>query len=440
MACFDRYNLPLSTASEAAAERYRTGVDLLLSLWPGAAETLEQAIAEDPQFALAHAARARFHAVRAEVTQAKAKIALALELVQANGTERERSHVQTLWYAINGQAPKALACALQHTDQWPQDIVILGMPLGAFGLLAFSGMHDHDQARVDLCERHARHFPEDDWWFLNYRGWAHGENGDVSLGRALTLRSLELRRNNVNAVHAVAHVLYEAGANDEAGEVIKDWLPGYDRSGTLHGHIAWHGALVALERGDVQTALGIYADQVAPAVSTGVPINVISDSASFLWRLQAYGHDVPAGSWEEAARYAGGYFQQPGFPFADFHMAMLAAATGDQAALEQRASALSELVRDGSLRAGPVVPALCHALRAFAEGHYRDCARMLEPVAHEVVRIGGSGAQREIVQDTLLVALMRAGELDKARALLDSRLHRRPSPRDSRWLAGLAAG
>lgn len=439
MACLDRYSLPLSTSSEAAAEHYRTGVDLLLSLWTGVAETLDQAIAADPEFALAWAARARFHAIRTEVGEAKAKIAKATELVQIKGTERERSHVQTLFHVIHGEPAKALANALQHLDRWPLDIVIMSLPLGAFGLFAFSGMADHDQARVDLCERHARHFPEDDWWFLNYRGWAHGENGDVALGRALTQRSLELRRNNVNGVHAVAHVLYEAGANDEAGEVIRDWLPGYDRSGTLHNHIAWHGALVALERDDLETALGIYADHVAPSVATGLPINVISDTSSFLWRMQAYGHEVPANLWEDAARYASKYFQQPGFPFVDFHMAMLAAATGDQQSLEQRAGALSALVRDGNLRAGPVVPALCHAVMAFAEGRYAHCARILEPVAHEVVRIGGSGAQREIVQDTLLVSLMRAGESEKARALLDQRLHRRPSPRDSRWLAAMAS-
>lgn len=439
IAYVDRYNLPLSTSSEAAAERYRTGVDLLLSLWTGIAETLDEAIAADPDFALAYAARARFHAIHNELADAKAKIAKAGELVQINGTERERSHVQTLSYAINGEPAKALSSALQHLDWWPVDVLIMSLPLGAFGLFAFSGMADHDQARVDLCERHARHFPEDDWWFLNYRGWAHGERGNVALGRTLTQRSLELRRNNVNGVHAVAHVLHEAGANDEAGEVIRDWLPGYDRSGTLHNHIAWHAALIALERDDLEAALGLYAEHVAPAVATGLPINVISDTSSFLWRMQTYGHEVPGSMWDDAARYAANFFQKPGLPFADFHMAMLAAATGDQRALEQRASALSTLVRDGNLPAGPVVPALCHAVMAFADGRYADSARILEPIAHEVVRIGGSGAQREIVQDTLLVSLMRAGESEKARALLDERLHRRPSPRDSRWKAALAA-
>jgi hypothetical protein len=86
-----------------------------------------------------------------------------------------------------------------------------------------------------------------------------------------------------------------------------------------------------------------------------------------------------------------------------------------------------------------MVPAICRAAVAFADGQYALAAEILEPVAHDVVRIGGSGAQREIVQDTLLVALMRSGEAMKARDLLDRRLHRRPSPRDARWREQLSA-
>jgi hypothetical protein len=119
-------------------------------------------------------------------------------------------------------------------------------------------------------------------------------------------------------------------------------------------------------------------------------------------------------------------------------MAMLAAATGDRRAVEQRAAALTALVEAGTLPAGPVVPAICRAVLAFAEEDYAGCARLLEPLAAEAVRIGGSGAQREIVEDTLLVALMRGGEAAKARALLDRRLHRRPSPRDAAWRARIA--
>ena len=306
MTYLDSRGLPLSTTSDLAADRYREGVDLLLSAWPGAAEALEEAIAAEPDlFALAHAARARLHAIRAELAKAWARIATAEEIVARRGTERERSHVEILSLAINGQSAKALERALAHADTWPRDVLILSLPLGAFGLFAFSGMADHDQARVDLCDRHARHFDADDWWFLTYRGWAHAENGNVTLGRALTQRGYDLRTNNANAAHALSHAMYEGGAGEDAERLIADWLPGYDRAGILHGHIAWHSALGALERGDPERALAIYADCIQPSVSAGMPVNVVSDTASFLWRLQAYGHAMPAGLWEAAATYSG---------------------------------------------------------------------------------------------------------------------------------------
>ncbi|WP_426958913.1 tetratricopeptide repeat protein [Muricoccus radiodurans] len=439
MARLDCRGLPLSTTSDRAAERYREGVDLLLSTWPGAAEVLEETIATDPDFALAHAARARLHAMRSEAAQAKVRIATAAEIVARRGTDRERSHVGVLSLAIHGRSAQALERALAHADAWPRDIMVLGLPLGAFGLFAFSGRADHDQARVDLCERHAGHFAADDWWFLTYRGWSHAENGNVGYGRDLAQRGFDLRRNNANAAHALSHAMYESGANDEADKLIHAWLPSYDRSGILHGHIAWHAALAALEHGDAERALAIYGEHVQPCVSTGNAVNVVSDSASFLWRLQAYGHKVPEGLWQAAATYAAPAFPQAGFPFADVHMALLGAAAGDKAGVERRVAALAEMIEAGTLPAGRVVPAVCRAALAFAEENYAGCARILGPIAAEVVRIGGSGAQREIVEDMLLLALMRGGEAREAGALLDRRLHRRPSPRDTRWQGLLAA-
>ncbi|MGM0559482.1 MAG: tetratricopeptide repeat protein [Pseudomonadota bacterium] len=433
MSRVDSRDLPLTTNSDLAAERYRQGVDLLLSAWPGAADVLDQAIDADPEFALAHAARARLHAIRGEMPHARRRIEAAEAILGRDGNEREQSHVAILSRVIDGQSAAALKQVCTHLDSWPRDILIFSLPLGAFGLFAFSGMAEHDQARVDLCERHAQHFKADDWWFLTYRGWAHTENGNLTLGRDLTERGLDQRTENANAAHALAHALYEAGAIEETERMISEWLPDYDRSGTLHGHIAWHAALAALERGDVERALTVYANSIRPEVSLGLPINVVSDTASFLWRLQAYGHDVPEGLWEEAAAYSEGYFQKAGLAFIDVHMAILAAATGDRSAVERRVEALTRLVDSGALGAGPVAPALCQAVLAFAEEQYKACIGFLEPVADEVVRIGGSGAQRQMIEDMLLLAFMQGGEPSKARDLLDRRLHRRTSPRDMRW-------
>lgn len=437
MTQFDSRGLPLSTQSDRAAELYREGVDLMLSAWPTAGGVLDAAIEADPDFGLAHAARARLHAMRSEIAKAKARIASAADLVARRGSDRERSHVEILALAINGQSAEALRRALAHAESWPRDVVILALPLGAFGLFAFSGMADHDQARVDLCERHARHFDAQDWWFQTYIGWSHAENGNVAHGRALTQRGYELRKANANAAHALSHCMYEGGAIADADALIADWLPGYDRSGSLHGHIAWHAALGALEQDDTQRALDIYAAHIQPAVNDGMPVNVVSDAASFLWRLQAYGHSVPPGLWDAAADYASNYFQSAGFAFADVHMAFVAAGVGDRAAIDQRVAAMNSLVASGALPAGPVAPAICRATLAFADGDHRACIDLLEPVTADVARIGGSGAQREMIDDMLLIARMRAGDVVKARAQLDRRLHKRPSTRDARWLAAL---
>jgi hypothetical protein len=84
-----------------------------------------------------------------------------------------------------------------------------------------------------------------------------------------------------------------------------------------------------------------------------------------------------------------------------------------------------------------VLPSIFRAMSAFASADYAACVRQLEPVMADVIRIGGSHAQREIIEDTFIVALMRSGELLRARAMLDQRLHRRPSPRDARWRAAV---
>ena len=76
----DRYGLAVSTTDDAAAA-YRQGIDCVLAAWPGAADALDRAIAADPNFALAHAARARVHAMYAEGTQAKTSVAAAQRLV-----------------------------------------------------------------------------------------------------------------------------------------------------------------------------------------------------------------------------------------------------------------------------------------------------------------------------------------------------------------------
>jgi tetratricopeptide (TPR) repeat protein len=73
----DRYGLLLSTTSSAAHDAYMEGCEAKLTMYPGAIEAFDRAIAADPRFALAHAARAHALLERGDAAAARASTAAA---------------------------------------------------------------------------------------------------------------------------------------------------------------------------------------------------------------------------------------------------------------------------------------------------------------------------------------------------------------------------
>jgi hypothetical protein len=84
-----------------------------------------------------------------------------------------------------------------------------------------------------------------------------------------------------------------------------------------------------------------------------------------------------------------------------------------------------------------VIAPLCDAFTALVEHRFHDAAHGLDATLPVLRKVGGSAAQREVVEETLLYALVSAGRSDAARRLLDARLDRKTAPRDRRMLAGL---
>ena len=83
---------------------------------------------------------------------------------------------------------------------------------------------------------------------------------------------------------------------------------------------------------------------------------------------------------------------------------------------------------------------LSRAACAFAAGDARTAAELLERALPDLARIGGSHAQRELIEDTFIVACLRADDGARAAPLLRARLARRPSARDRAWLAAISPG
>src|SRR5262249_1497131 len=127
-------------------------------------------------------------------------------------------------------------------------------------------------------------------------------------------------------------------------------------------------------------------------------------------------------------------FPRAGITFGDVHCALAYAAAGDIEALIQLTTQLRERLAQDKMPAGETVPALVEALTAFARGDYERAVQHLEPIADQVGRVGGSNAQREVFEDTLLQACLRAGRYAQAESLLRKRLTQRPSARDMLWL------
>jgi hypothetical protein len=253
-------------------------------------------------------------------------------------------------------------------------------------------------------------------------------------------QAFALNPRNANAVHGLAHVFYEEGDGPGGVDFVSRWLPGYDRAGSLHCHLTWHIALGELVRGDVARARAAFEDGIRARVAPQAPpTNVLTDGVSLLWRLFLDGEPVAAHEWAELARFAGERFPSLAPHFHELHCAMAWAAAGEWSLYERRLAELRDRLAQGTLPPGAAVPALVEGFGAFARGDYAAAARAIEPFADDIVRVGGSHAQQDVFEETLVAAWIRAGEPEKAARALRQRLARRPSPRAARWLARATA-
>src|SRR5690242_5056422 len=121
----DRYELRLSTASSAARDAYVAGCEAKLTMYPGAIELFDRAIAADPGFALAYADNAHALLERGDPAAAHASMASANSLT-VGLSAREASHIAFFDLLVAGDAEGALSELYAHLDAWPRDTVVLG--------------------------------------------------------------------------------------------------------------------------------------------------------------------------------------------------------------------------------------------------------------------------------------------------------------------------
>ena len=438
MAIRDRYGLPLSTDSHTAAERYVEGTDLLLELSFGPEEAFRRAVEEDEGFALAHAGLSEMQMLRGEIEEAKASAERAAALA-AGCLRWERRRVDAVSLFVNGRGAEALALIREQLGECPRDALSLRMANRLFVLgCSGAGVADYPPDLLMLLKGMEPHYG-DDWAFLGQYAFAHHECGLFDEALRHAERSLEQRPTNANASHSVAHVFFETGDADGGGDFLGEWLAGYDSRSPFHVHLSWHLALFELAMGRYDRVFDIYEGQIRPSVKERSPLS-LADSASLMWRIQVYGGTPPPFLWKDVAEQAAPAAKAPGPGFRDAHAALAFTAAGADASFECMVDGLENVAARGNALAGEITLPLARGIAAFAAGEYDEAVERIEPIFPQLTRLGGSHAQREVFEDTLLEAYLRSGRCDRAEELLRARLSRRPSARDSDWLARAQTG
>jgi len=412
--------------AEAAVAAYDRAMGHWLRLQPAVVEEAAAALAADPGCVMARALGAYMRLGSSEGPLARRAGALMVGAEPAN--DRERRHLSAIQAWSRGDWRGAARGLVDLLEAYPTDALALAV---GHQLDFFLGDAETLNGRI------ARALPawdRDHTYFGYIQGMlAFGleESGDYARAEAAGLEAVARNGDDVWAIHAVAHVHEMQGRADDGlaflGARRADWS-----EGTLFNvHIAWHEALFALELEDYAAALAVYDETLHHPGSEGVALEMV-DAAALLWRLHLDGVDV-GGRWTPLADAWAAVDPRPWYAFNDLHALMAALGAGRRAEAEAIVDRLETAARDGDPRLGlhamltPAGLGVARGLLAFGVEDYVGALGWLEPVRAQLSAFGGSHAQRDVFQRTLLVAAERAGETGLARRLVDERLAARPS-------------
>ena len=418
----DAYGLTVSTGSRAAVDAHDRGVRALLGFGAETVDEFRRAVDADPDFVLARAALAVALYLDEQIAPGRAEMERAVTDGTAQAatlTGRERRHLEALRLFVGGRGNDAIPVMKEILAEHPRDVLLMQR----LYFLYFWQGRSADMLEITTEVRPAL---EDDGYALGYHAFALEENRRFDEALPLAERAVALNPRDAWAVHAIAHVHYERGDNRRGIESLPSKIHPCDHLGYFKNHLLWHLALLHLAEGDYARG-GLLFESVFGRIPIAIASD-LQDSVALAWRLDLFGHPDPK-RWTQLAEAARRWIDMPLLLFHDLHVGMALAAAGDWTAAEghlDRLRVRSKKTRNATLP--EVVVPLLEGLHAFARGDYAGCVGRMEPVDARVVEVGGSHAQREVFHDTLLAAALRGPVPERAVALLERRLAKRPNP------------
>ena len=414
----DDLGLAYSGASADSLAHYRRALHQLACYIEDPLASVDAALAASPDFVMGHALKAYLMLLGTEpaAIPVAADCLAAARKLPANG--RERAHLDTIGQMVDGHWHRAGRLLEDIAIDHPRD----SLALQAGHLCDFYV----GNSRL-LRDRIARALPA---WsptmpgyhaILGMHAFGLEEMADYARAEAQGRAAVELEPRNGWAWHAVAHVMeMQCRTRDGIG-----WLRAnsdvWSADSFFKVHLWWHLALYHLELGEIDEVLALF-DGPIHGERSPVVLDMI-DASAMLWRLQLRGVNVGqrwatvADGWQPVAT-AGNY------AFNDVHavMAFVGAQRSDSvAAVLETQQSVMQRNDDNAAFTREVGQPLTLAIKAFGQGRYEECVRLIRPIREIAHRFGGSHAQRDLLDLTLIEAALRAGQHALATALCAER-------------------
>jgi len=422
----DARGVPVSSGSAASQAMYEQALRALNVYRGDAVAIIDQALADEPDFAMGQVLRAQVMVTmweRSVLPGVQAAIA-QLRALQGKMNERERRHARSLelWAAGDWDGHRA---ELDHLlAEHPRDLLALQV-----GHVAdfFHGDRDNLRGRVERALPEWSRKDQGYGLLLGMQAFGLEECGSYGPAEEAGRSAIELESDDCWAQHALAHVMEMQARQSEGIDFMESRKAGWAQEDNGFAfHNWWHTALFNLDQGNERRTLEIYDLGVRPQPSE-LRLMML-DAAALLWRMHLRGLGVGR-RWEELADAFQKGDENGFYAFNDMHamMAFVAAGRAEAAAGLLKAVEASAALRNtnGHMEREAGLP-IVRALEAFGRGKYAQAVDLLMPVRYRAHVFGGSHAQRDIVHRTLIEAALRDGNKALARALTHERAALKP--------------
>jgi tetratricopeptide (TPR) repeat protein len=414
----DAFDLSTSSTSADATRAFEEAVRGLAAHRPSTGIALGRALAADPDQvpALALKGFANLILARQELA-APAREALAAArralAAQEDGTADERVLVEALGHAVEDRFTEAADCLDQRFADRPATFLpfkiahALRFMLGdAAGMLAAS----QRMMAVWSPDRPAAGF------LLGCHAFAIEEHGAYAAAEAYGRQAVAMEPDDAWGLHAVSHVHEMRGETAAGIAWLEDSRGSWSRCNNFSFHMAWHLALLHLERGEHERVLHLYDQEVRPAPTDD--FRDMANAVSLLWRLERLGVDV-GGRWTELAEIARRRRADTTLVFASLHSLIALVALGDRPAAAELVMALQVRAQGAGDQARVAADLGLPLARAITGiGGERGS---LDRLAATLPQIGGSNAQRDLFVLALAETASRRGDAPALRAIRGAR-------------------